>query len=619
MKPSPAASLKRCLLAAVVSILLVAGVMPTAAVAWRAPEMDYAAFMFSVGDQTTLEAAPSAPAADDEIPGISVVSPYSGALDLLNDDYLDVLQVNVPAGRVLTAEVTYTLGDTVGGAILVPGSTHVWTDAAADIVAPQSWGETTGLRLSQYSLSGGTYYVVVFADRLVDGSIPGDGDLPYTVSMSVALPGDYSDVGTARLLAASQTDALDWRNDVNDVYYLDLVEGDQIVVQAAHSLGYAGAGLNLWGPDVLTVWGSQGLVRHTPQVDLADFTYLVPPGGDGRYYVEAFSSAESLTYGLDTSLSQPNMPRVSGDNRFLTSLAVSSSNWATADSVVLATGVEFPDALAASAIAGTLDAPVVSVVPQDYYGGWRQNMFDVCNELERLGCSDVYVVGGDVAVGPEVDDYLSERGYSVHRVSGANRYLTAVEVAEELFSTAATDTAFMARGDDFADALAVSPYAFSQGIPVLLTKSSELPPATAAFIEEHNIANVVVAGGEVAVSDAVVEQLEALNGGATNVVRCAGTTRYATAKAVADYAIDDMAWASWDFMGAATGESFPDALSGGAACGRRGGSLLLTKSTTLRAEVSDTITDNDPKMVMIFGGTAAVSSGVATSIQNLMP
>lgn len=603
------------MLALVLSLLLMLAALPVSAGA-TPPDADVATapasseIGFARARLSSALGGVHALAADDDIPGISVVSPYSGAIDLLHDDYMDVLQVVVAPGQIFTAEITMSSGEWVGAALLPPGS----TDALYDPVDAFSVhiANTTD-RISRYSKNGGTYYLALFAvDADGTQATLGDGYLNYTVSFQSAAPGDYSDVGTARALAGSQTDVLDWRNDVNDGYYVDLVAGDQIrlVSNPTQDLD-----LNLWGPDPTSIWGSELFAQYDWGTGTDEITYLVPPGGDGRYYVEVFASVFSGTYTLTSSITRPNVPRVSGENRYLTSTASSKSTWASSDAVVLATGLDPADALAASGVAGVLDAPVILVPSYDKI----TSLLAVYWEIERLDCTDAYIVGGDAAVDPRIELDLEDLGCNVIRLSGANRYLTALDVAEEMASMTPTDTAFVVRGDDYADALAVSPYAFSQGAPVLLTKPGELYAATAGFIEAHDITNVVVAGGEVAVSSAVVAQLEALNGGATNVVRRSGATRYATAKAVADYAIDDMGWGSWDFIGTATGQSFPDALSGGAVCGRRGGALLLTKSLSLREEVADSVADNDPEMVMIFGGTAAVSSGVATGIQNLMP
>jgi len=553
-------------------------------------------------------------AADDDIPGIVVSSPYSSAIDLNAGDWVDVLRVSIPAGTVFTADIAMSYGEWVAGALFPPGSPSLEGDAVP-VQYSQVYDDSHD-RLSYYSQSGGTYYLVLFPGDDGSGEFFGDGYMGYTVTFqSNTLTGDY-DVGTANALPASRSDSLHWQTDINDVFEIDLAEGQQLQVTMTPG-GTSDFDLLFYGPNSPSVWTSDAIIaQYDWSSDSPDsITWLVPPGGGGTYHLEVYTRIDSGGYTMTTAVTTPNVPRVFGSNRYSTSAASSKSTWTTSDSVVLATGTDPADALAASGIAGVLDAPVVLVPPYNKVG----DVFGVYYELARLSCTDVYIVGGDAAVDPWIDADLDAMGYTVTRLYGANRYLTAAAVAEEMRATAVSETAFVVRGDDYADALAVSPYAFSQGIPVLLTRTGELYGATADFIEDNDITNVVVAGGEAAVSNAVVAQLDALNGGATNVNRVFGSSRYATAKAVADYAANYKAWANWDFVGVATGESFPDALSGGAVCGRRGGVLLLTRSASLRPEVSDSITAESPDTVMIFGGTAAVSAGVATSIQNLMP
>ncbi len=107
--------------------------------------------------------------------------------------------------------------------------------------------------------------------------------------------------------------------------------------------------------------------------------------------------------------------------------------------------------------------------------------------------------------------------------------------------------------------------------------------------------------------------------GVNTPTRVFGSDRYATAAAVATYGVN-RGWASWGFLGVATGLNFPDALGGGAACGSRGGVLLLTASTSLSTPCRDTITAhaNDIGTVQVFGGPSALSAGVYNLIHGLV-
>ncbi len=104
------------------------------------------------------------------------------------------------------------------------------------------------------------------------------------------------------------------------------------------------------------------------------------------------------------------------------------------------------------------------------------------------------------------------------------------------------------------------------------------------------------------------------------MTRLAGTDRYQTARAVADFGVGE-GWNDYNFVGVATGTNFPDALAGGVGCGRMGGVLLLTNPTKLTSTTASAITSNvaDIERIAVFGSSAAVSTTVYSAIGNLLP
>jgi putative cell wall-binding protein len=352
-------------------------------------------------------------------------------------------------------------------------------------------------------------------------------------------------------------------------------------------------------------------------------THLVAPGGGGTYYVEVEAFGGSGAYTLTYTRTSPKAARLGGADRFATSYAISRSSFTTAPAVVVASGMEFADALSAAGLAGALDAPVLLAPPVKSIGD--PMLRALIQEVSRLQASKVIVVGGSLAVNDLVYAQLGSAQFvtEVDRIGGQNRYQTSRMVAEETRKVAggAVNT-FLVRGDDFADALAVAPYAHNRGIPVLLTPSTVLHSEARSFIENFDVLNVIVAGGTSAVSPAVVTATSALNGGATTVVRRSGIDRYATAAAVATYCIDTKGWGSWSRLGIATGRNFPDALGGGAACGiRNGGALLLTDPNSLSSAASNLLQTKAPAgaKAVVFGGTGAVSATVMSQVTSRLP
>lgn len=95
----------------------------------------------------------------------------------------------------------------------------------------------------------------------------------------------------------------------------------------------------------------------------------------------------------------------------------------------------------------------------------------------------------------------------VERWGGENRFETAAQVAAGAFADGA-DTAFIATGAEFADALAGVPVAALESAPILLVTSDDVPDATGAELQRLEPAGIVVLGGTVAIGEQVVEELD---------------------------------------------------------------------------------------------------------------
>jgi beta propeller repeat protein len=325
--------------------------------------------------------------------------------------------------------------------------------------------------------------------------------------------------------------------------------------------------------------------------------------------------------GAYVAIGPTEVERLAGSDRYTTAVEISREHFAASHVAVLATGEDFPDALAASSLAGIYRAPLLLT---------RRTFLpsEVAAELTRLGVSDVVVTGGEAAVSSAVLSQINAMGIDTERVAGANRYGTAAEIAELVATEMASNGAeflkkvFIARGDGFADALAVSPMAYRMHIPVLLVRPGVMPDETRATLQALDIEDAYIAGGTAAVGTSVQADLDArlaANGGVASK-RWSGINRYETAEQVVRAGLA-LRWADLDVLGIATGASFPDALGGGAGCGSLGGALLLTPKDSLPAEVTAFLAEyeHDVAHAEILGGTAAVSGGVDNQIEALLP
>ncbi|MDA3936328.1 MAG: cell wall-binding repeat-containing protein, partial [Actinomycetota bacterium] len=247
---------------------------------------------------------------------------------------------------------------------------------------------------------------------------------------------------------------------------------------------------------------------------------------------------------------------VAGTSRYDTALKTSQAAFADgeADCVVIATGANWPDALGGAALAAAKNGPILLTAPTALTSG-------ITDEIDRLTATEVYILGGTVAVSQEVEDALvAKMGASnVERIWGTSRYETAEEIAAatiaELEAGAGYDgTAFVATAANFPDALAASPLAATKGWPIFLCNPAGDPPTPA--MSALDVTDALILGGTAVISEAQQTTLEVAFPG--NVNRLYGANRYATGVAVATYGVET-ADLNWNGLAMSTGTNFPDA------------------------------------------------------------
>lgn len=305
--------------------------------------------------------------------------------------------------------------------------------------------------------------------------------------------------------------------------------------------------------------------------------------------------------------------RLWGHDRYETAAAIAEEYVSAAgsvDAVIVASGESFADALAATPLARVHHAPILLSPPDALHPATRAF-------IERHRVSDIIIAGGANAVSAEVENMLAGLvSGRPERLEGADRYRTVVNIAREIdaskigsFCGDGRRTALLATGEKFADALALSPLAYAGPHPVLLTEAKGLNPAVTEFLDEYEIAQVVIAGGTAAIDGSIESELEAQG---VRVQRLWGQDRFATAAKIAE-ALADKCFERDEF-GLADGWNFPDALVGGVLLGLRRSPLLLTEAdlpATTRGFLAGPIPDSGTVGLTIFGGSAAVPDAAA--------
>ena len=163
--------------------------------------------------------------------------------------------------------------------------------------------------------------------------------------------------------------------------------------------------------------------------------------------------------------------------------------------------------------------------------------------------------------------------------------------------------AYVATGENFADALAGGAAGSHNGGPLLLVQRDSIPVDTATELGRLKPGRIVLLGGTGSVSSSVEAQL----GQYGPVKRIAGSTRYATASMVAQQEFGTLIGG----VVVATGDAFPDAVAAGAA----GFPILLVPSNgEAPTEVRTALSALKPLSMLVLGGTNAVSDHTLASL-----
>lgn len=361
-----------------------------------------------------------------------------------------------------------------------------------------------------------------------------------------------------------------------------------------------------------------------PDLDGTHVTVTAP--GNHTLWVwsgdNAGNAEPPIQFDFTVVIDVPDYESFEGATRYDTAVLASRSQYGTGsvDTVVIASGADWPDALAAAPLAGAYGVPVLLVPPTAVPAA-------VTAEITRLGATDAIIIGGIAAVPAATQTALdAQLSGTVSRIAGPNRYATAAQVAEAVEAKVILDggtpdgVMVLASGSNFADALSGSSLAAANAWPVMFTPQAMLAGDTGTKILTLGFNRAVVLGGTGAVSDAVAGQVQALlTGPGASVVRLGGADRYATSLLIAGYGVSDGGM-TWDGVGIATGQNYPDALAGGPVCGMTRSVLVITPTASLYPPLGAELGVQEPWIatVRFFGGTGALSPAVRNQVHAIL-
>jgi hypothetical protein len=276
-------------------------------------------------------------------------------------------------------------------------------------------------------------------------------------------------------------------------------------VYLAHELS---TGVLTTTPNALPSVVADALARHGVQ-----HVYLV--GGTASVSDAVASQLSALHVGGGTSGAALQVTRIAGANRYETNSAVDLYQGQVAQTVVVATGESFADALAAGPALYATGYPLVLTPGAGLTPSIKAT-------ISALGATHAVILGGIVAVSAKVESQLQAMGVHVdQRLAGTDRTMTAAQIARWetggipaaapysglsslLFGASTVE---VIRGDSYADGLVAGAAAGVVKDPLVLASNpATLGPGAPTFLAGRAIYvdTLQAIGGTGAVSSAVL-------------------------------------------------------------------------------------------------------------------
>jgi len=346
---------------------------------------------------------------------------------------------------------------------------------------------------------------------------------------------------------------------------------------------------------------------------------VTDPDDDGDGYTDAQektkgtdpknSNSKPSTPATPTNPSNPNRPgtgnkpdtgRIAGKDRIDTAIDISKKFFGKSKTVIVVRSDLFPDSMTASVLAKLLNAPIL-LNPTDKLDS------RVAEEIKRLGATEIIIVGGTDSISDRVREELKafDADKDVERIAGKDRYGTSEMVARRVIGiTGKKNTAVVASGQVFPDALSVGTFASRDGYPILLVKKDLIPNQIQRVIKDLDIDKVYIAGGTDTISKAAEAKLPKV------IERMAGKNRYETSVAIAKSKFQGSKEA---FI--ASGQQFADALVISPISGKYNlPTLLVSTNVNSNREVKRYIQETKIGRLTAIGGERYVPSSIIDSL-----
>lgn len=285
--------------------------------------------------------------------------------------------------------------------------------------------------------------------------------------------------------------------------------------------------------------------------------------------------------------------RWSGADRYELSANIAVENYEPGLArVFVASGEVFTDALSGAPIAARDEGPILLVKATSIPAA-------VMDALTALQPQQVVVLGGENSVSRDVFNQIKNM-FPAERWAGPDRYSASAKMSKLSFNPGVR-RAFIASGAVFPDALSVGPVAGMTPGPTLLVESDNVPGSIRSELRRLMPKNIVVVGGESTLTPQLFGDLQQYTTG--TVTRWSGEDRYATSAAISRASFKS----GVNTVYVASGQVFPDALSGGPVAGMKDSPLLLVHPDGIPGFIEQEVLRLKPANIVVLGGPATIS------------
>ena len=290
--------------------------------------------------------------------------------------------------------------------------------------------------------------------------------------------------------------------------------------------------------------------------------------------------------------------RISGPSRYETAVQIFNKGWKSADTAILVTGQNYPDALSATPLAAKYDAPILLASNASL-----KYQPELSNVLRNKGVKNVIIIGSEGIIPKGIEGELANMGITSRRIAGNDRYETSLAIAKEVGIN--SGEIVVASGQNFPDGLSIASIAAKKQMPILLIREQHIPGNTKAYMDSANISKTYLLGSEGLIPNSVASQLK-------NVERLAGKDRYATNENIFNRFKYEL---NLSHLYIASSLDFPDALATSALAAKTNSFVVLSYPTYAAATLKSIVNSSKDTLdkVYVIGSRGLIPDDIFTS------